>query len=233
MSVPRLEFCGFTREEDIARCIELNVDAIGLNFYQSSKRYVQPQHAKLLSRLADGHCMRVGVFVDATPQQIDQVLGVCPLDAIQLHGAETPQWLSEYEQSAYWPRLPILKALSYRGSIDDSMWRAWVSKHKEPESLLIGFLVDAYDPIQKGGTGKLANWGLLSPRPSCMLDPEGGNVPLLLAGGLDLQNVIDGLERVNPLGIDLASGIEVSPGIKDPHKMESVVRAVRNYDAAR
>ena len=66
-----------------------------------------------------------------------------------------------------------------------------------------------------------------------MLDPEGGYVPFLLAGGLDSQNVIDGLERVNPSGIDLASGIEDSPGIKDPHKMESVVRAVRNYDAAR
>jgi len=119
MKLPRLKFCGFTRQEDVAQALELQIDAIGLNFYPKSKRYIEPQAARKLSLIAQGACLRVGIFVDATPEQIDQVLSVCPLDAIQLHGSETIDWLGQYQQSSYWPSLPILKALAYRGAIDD------------------------------------------------------------------------------------------------------------------
>lgn len=233
MKLPRLKFCGFTRQEDVAQALELQIDAIGLNFYPKSKRYIEPQAARKLSLIAQGACLRVGIFVDATPEQIDQVLSVCPLDAIQLHGSETIDWLGQYQQSSYWPSLPILKALAYRGAIDDRVWEAWVAEYCTPGSPLIGMLVDAYDPQEKGGTGRRANWGLLSPRPKCMLGPETQSVALLLAGGLDSQNVQEALELVKPDGIDLASGIESSPGIKDASKMRSIVHAVRNHYALR
>lgn len=100
-------------------------------------------------------------------------------------------------------------------------------------SSVIGMLVDAYDPIEKGGTGKRANWGLLRPRPLSFLQADGSSVPLLLAGGLDPSNLAEALELVEPSGIDVASGIESSPGIKDPVKMKSMVQAVRNYATSR
>lgn len=233
MRLPRIKFCGFTREQDVALAIALQVEAIGLNFYPQSKRYIAPQMARGLSSLARGSCLCVGIFVDATFEQIDQVLDECPLDAIQLHGNESLEWLLEYESSPQWPGLPILKALPYRGEQDDPVWREWVQEQSLAYSSVLGLLVDAYEPVEKGGTGKRVDWGLLSPRPGCMLDRNGDGVPLLLAGGLNVDNVIEGLERVGPAGIDIASGIEVSPGIKDPIKMESIVRAVRHYDDSR
>jgi phosphoribosylanthranilate isomerase len=161
------------------------------------------------------------------------VLSVCPLDAIQLHGQETLEWLLEFENSTYWPGLPILKALAYRGVMDDPNWTNWVQAISWEHSSVIGMLVDAYDPIEKGGTGKRANWGLLRPRPVSFLTADGKSAPLLLAGGLDSSNVTEALEFVDPTGIDVASGIESSPGIKDPVKMRSMIQAVRNYDNSR
>ncbi|MFM8400040.1 MAG: hypothetical protein ACKOAH_19605, partial [Pirellula sp.] len=76
MRLPRLKFCGFTRQEDVAQALELQIDAIGLNFYPMSKRFIEPQSAKSLSLVAQGNCLRIGIFVDATPEQIDQVLSV-------------------------------------------------------------------------------------------------------------------------------------------------------------
>jgi phosphoribosylanthranilate isomerase len=230
---PRIKFCGFTREQDLAEAIDLEVDAIGLNFYAKSQRYVEPMVAKRLSSLVQGSCMRVGIFVDSTPEQIASVLSVCPLDAIQLHGQETLEWLLEFENSTYWPGLPILKALAYRGVMDDPNWTNWVQAISWEHSSVIGMLVDAYDPIEKGGTGKRANWGLLRPRPVSFLTADGNSAPLLLAGGLDSSNVTEALEFVDPTGIDVASGIESSPGIKDPVKMRSMIQAVRNYDNSR
>jgi len=233
MKLPRLKFCGFTRAEDVASAIEMRVDAIGLNFYPHSKRYVEPRVAKEFSDLACGVCMRVGVFVDATPEEIDRVVSVCALDAIQLHGQESAQWLEEYENSRYWPGLPILRALPYRGPIDDAPWRSWVANYLRPHSSLMGLLVDAYDPIHKGGTGKRVNWGLLRPRPQSMLIDGDRSIGLLLAGGLNPENISEALEMVDPAGVDLASGIEVSPGVKDVAKMAQVVRAVGLYYASR
>jgi phosphoribosylanthranilate isomerase len=230
---PRIKFCGFTRQQDLADAIDLEVDAIGLNFYPKSKRYVEPAMAKRLSSLIQGCCMRVGIFVDATPEQIDRVLSVCPLDAIQLHGQESVEWLMEFENSTYWPGLPILKALAYRGPLDDPDWTSWVQECSNEHSSVIGMLVDAYDPIEKGGTGKRANWGLLRPRPLSFLKADGSSAPLLLAGGLNPSNLAEALDLVEPCGIDVASGIESSPGIKDPVKMKSMVQAVRNYATSR
>lgn len=233
MKLPRLKFCGFTREQDVAKAVELQVDAIGLNFYPKSKRFIKPRQAKRLSEIVVGVCARVGIFVDPTFEQIDDVLSECTLDAIQLHGNESLEWMLEFESSPQWPGLPILKALPYRGAIDDAIWGEWVQEQSLKYSSLIGMLVDAYDPIDKGGTGKRANWGLLNPRPGSFLKSQGNAVPLLLAGGLDCENVIEALRTVEPWGVDLASGIEVSPGIKDPVKMQKMSELVREYYSSR
>ena len=233
MKLPRLKFCGFTREQDVLEAIGLQVDAIGLNFYPRSKRYVSPGVAKRLSMVARGHCSRVGIFVDASPEQIQDVVSECPLDAIQLHGDETIEWLTEYENSRHWTGLPILKALAYRGSIDDGLWGQWVSKSMQANCSVIGLLVDAYDPVEKGGTGKRVNWGLLSPRPASFVGVGGRDAQFLLAGGLDSNNIYEALRMVEPYGIDVASGIEDSPGVKDPAKMRAIVTAVRDHYASR
>lgn len=229
MKAPRLKFCGFTREQDVETALELRVDAIGLNFYPKSKRYVEPEVAKRLSAIAAGGSMRVGIFVDPTMEQIDRVLDECPLDAIQLHGNETIDWLLEYESSPEWPGLPILKALPYRGPVDDATWRAWVQEASLVYSSVIGLLVDAYDAVEKGGTGKRANWDLLRPRPPSFTAKDGRIPPLILAGGLDSENVIEAMKTVEPSGVDVASGIEASPGIKDPIKMRRMSELVRAH----
>ncbi|MEK0424886.1 MAG: N-(5-phosphoribosyl)anthranilate isomerase [Planctomycetota bacterium] len=233
MKPPQLKFCGFTRQEDVAQAVELRVDAIGLNFYPKSKRYVAPSTARTISKIAEGISMRVGIFVDPTIEQIDQVLDECPLDAIQLHGNETIDWLLEYESAPEWPGLPILKALPYRGPIDDVIWSTWAQECSLGYSPVIGLLVDAYDPVEKGGTGKRANWDLLRPRPGSFLAADGKSAPLILAGGLDAENVIQALQIVEPIGVDLASGIEVSPGVKDPIKMRRMSERVREYYLSR
>jgi phosphoribosylanthranilate isomerase len=233
MKLPQLKFCGFTRQEDVALAVELRVDAIGLNFYPKSKRYVQPQVARRISAIAEGVSMRVGIFVDPTIEQIDQVLDECPLDAIQLHGNETIEWMLEYQSDPLWPCLPILKALAYRGPIDDTIWSDWVQECMLGYSPVMGLLVDAYDPVEKGGTGKRANWDLLSPRPTSFLTADGKTAPLVLAGGLDTENVIQALKLVEPMGVDVASGIEASPGIKDPIKMRRMSELVREHYLSR
>ena len=239
LSVPRLKFCGFTREEDLDVALGLGVDAVGLNFYSKSKRFIAPDKAIRLSRMAEGRTVRVGVFVDSTPEEVQRVVQECQLDVIQLHGDESPDWLDRWHAVMGDGALPIWKSLAYRGDVDRSVWEDWVSRYdsktiSSPSGKLGAMLVDAYEPLERGGTGKLANWDLLRPRPRCFLDREGIGIPLILAGGLTSDNIARALEIVQPAGVDVASGIESSPGIKDRIRMTEFSKKVRaHYSASR
>jgi phosphoribosylanthranilate isomerase len=128
--------------------------------------------------------------------------------------------------------ISIIKAVSWRGTQEDreivESWRLFAESQNEVNdpnvSMLIGFLVDSFDPIQRGGTGKTARWDLLYPRP-----PELQGVPILLAGGIREDNATEALRTANPEGIDVASGIESAPGIKDKSKMQGIAEAVLGY----
>ena len=212
---PKIKFCGLTRTADVTAAIECGADAIGLNFYKPSPRYVSPETARELSIVADQRVMRVGVFVNASPMEVDAVLAICPLDCIQLHGDETPEWIDE---ASYFPLLQsifFIKAIAWRGTVaDQEKVIAWTHNHYPR---LLGMLVDAYDPVERGGTGKTARWDLLFPRPK-----EFRNATILLAGGLTPENISRAIQTAKPDGVDIASGIESAPGMKDYSKMRAI-----------
>ncbi len=218
--LPKIKFCGLTRTEDVLAAIECGADAIGLNFYKPSPRYVSPETARGLSHAAENLVLRVGVFVNASPTEVDAVLAVCQLDCIQLHGDETPEWIDSAEVFPSLKSLLFIKAVCWRDIEEDRQKVLAWTRRNHPR--LLGFLVDAYDPVQRGGTGKIARWDLLFPRPEKFL-----NTSILLAGGLTPENISKAIEIAKPDGVDLASGIESAPGIKDHSKMQVIAAVAR------
>ena len=217
--LPKLKYCGLTRAIDVSAAIESGADAIGLNFYRPSPRYVSPETARELSKIAAGRALRVGVFVNASLFEVDAILSICPLDCVQLHGDEPPEWIDEATSLPRFEAITFIKAVAWRGMEEDvefvSKWTA------NPHPKLLGLLVDAFDPVQRGGTGKTARWDLLFPRHAAFR-----RVPILLAGGLTSENVSQAMEIARPDGVDLASGIETQPGIKDHSKMQAIAAVV-------
>jgi phosphoribosylanthranilate isomerase len=237
--LPRLKFCGFTRRDDVVAAIDAGADAIGLNFYPASKRFVTPQLGEELSRCAEGQTLRVGVFVNATPAEVESVVRSCSLDLIQLHGDEDAHWLEEASKLQSLSGIGVLRALPYRGEVDDAAIRLWSSLALTKSSPVIGILVDAYDPIDRGGTGRTVRWDALYPRPRSFDGriEDSQNLPqkaityapCMLAGGIRVDNVVEALATARPDGIDLASGIESEPGIKDHRLMHRIAEQVHRY----
>jgi phosphoribosylanthranilate isomerase len=226
-SFPRLKYCGFTRSQDIRDAIACGVDAIGLNFYTQSPRYVGARWSHdLVSSYCEevkaGRLLAVGVFVNETHARVEETVNRFALNAVQLHGDESPEWLEESRSYAALTNVQFLKAISWRGTAEDERNAlAWKACH-DPRWL--GLLVDSYDPVQRGGTGKTVRWELLHPRPIALQ----GN-KLLLAGGLKPENVLQALQVAFPDGLDIASGIELSPGIKDPLAMKMIAKTFRDW----
>ncbi len=213
--LPKIKFCGLTRTADVTAAIECGADAIGLNFYKPSPRYVPPEAARALSQIADQRALRVGVFVNASPAEVDAVLAICPLDCVQLHGDEKPNWIDEAQSFSSLRSIVFIKAIAWRDNHEDRETACAWAGIRSPK--LLGLLVDAYDPVQRGGTGKTARWDLLFPRPV-----ELRNTNVLLAGGLTSENISHAIETARPDGVDIASGIESSPGVKDRAKMRVI-----------
>lgn len=231
---PRLKFCGLTREIDVEGAIQAGADAIGLNFYEKSRRFVSIELGSRLSRIAAGHSVRVGVFVNASPETIARHVECCDLDAIQLHGDEEDAWMQAALRWNSIQQRPILRAMAYRGAVDTPDLQYWCRRVNDPCDPVCGLVIDAYDPVERGGTGKTARWDLLYPRPEPFTSGIGSGaesheervatertkVPLILAGGLTEANLREACRTAKPDGIDVASGIESAPGIKDRELMK-------------
>jgi phosphoribosylanthranilate isomerase len=216
----QIKFCGFREARDVVEAVNLGAGAFGYNFYPKSSRFVPASQAASLIKAskADGtdRGLSIGVFVNPTIEELRDILSICPLDAIQLHGDETPDFVVNETLP------PIIKAISWRenSSEDEEIASAW--KESASRFPFLGFLVDAYDPIQRGGTGKQARWDLLYPRPEPLRD-----VPLILAGGLTAENVQQAVLATRADAVDTASGIETQPGLKNLDKMRSFIEEAR------
>ena len=206
MSV-RVKICGVTRVEDARQAWAAGADALGLNFYPRSPRYVTAEVAAVLARTRPALGSVVGVFVNEAPDTIRTLVRECGLTAVQLHGDEPPEACSGYG-------VPVIKALRVRGPEDVERARAYVGVGD-----VAALLLDGAAP-GSGGGGVGFDWSLVARL------AEAG-VPVLVAGGLHPGNVQEAVRATRPYGVDVASGVEASPGIKDADAVRAFVRAVR------
>jgi phosphoribosylanthranilate isomerase len=221
MKCPRLKYCGLTRSADVLAAIELGADAIGINFVETSPRCVSEVTARELVSAMDGKALAVGVFVNESIDRVAEIVDSSGIQAIQLHGDEPTSWMINAGDHPLLATIPILRSIPWRGiQTDHALVQDWVNVgHRN----LLAFLVDAFVPNQRGGTGHTVRWELLAPRPAVF-----GKVPILLAGGIKPDNVADAIRQARPDGIDVASGIETAPGIKDAEKMRAVAAVVKS-----
>jgi indole-3-glycerol phosphate synthase/phosphoribosylanthranilate isomerase len=215
----QVKVCGITSPVDATAAVRAGVDLIGFNFYSPSPRsismsqcrYIQEELAATVPQMTT-----VGVFVNASERQVVRTVRACQLDLVQLHGDETPAYVTHLRDRV---GDRILQALRPR-SLSDALTKLASSPPRQAAPAL---LVDARRPGAYGGTGKMADWSIahhLAQR-----------WPLLLAGGLTPENVREAIQQVSPWGIDVASGVETEPGQKSEQRMIELVRASRRTDA--
>ncbi|PSF06985.1 phosphoribosylanthranilate isomerase [Marinobacter halophilus] len=199
----RVKICGLTRPEDIDAAVASGTDAIGLVFYEPSPRSVSLAQAKALASRIPAFVTVTGLFVNPEPSFVESVLRTVPLDLLQFHGDETPEFCDAFHRR--W-----IKAVRVRepGQIE----QAFKDYHAA-----VGLLVDAWDPKRYGGTGQSFNWSLI---------PSDRPLPLILAGGLSSANVARAIEEVRPWAVDVSGGVEQSKGKKDATKLSDFMKEV-------
>lgn len=206
----RIKCCGMTRVEDALLAAELGVDAIGLVFTARSKRRVSLVQAREIVDALPPFVATVALFMDDQESLVRQVLDeVCPT-LLQFHGCESDAWCLQFER-------PFVKAIAMG---DGAAATPRFREHPHAAAILL----DGHGPGEAGGSGKTFDWRFLPTDLGC---------PLILAGGLDAAKVGEAIRMARPWAVDVASGIESAPGIKDPDKLSAFVRAVREVDVER
>jgi phosphoribosylanthranilate isomerase len=201
----RVKICGITRSEDLRSACEAGADALGFVFYAKSPRNLSvEQGAKLLNGLPP-FVQSVGLFVDADPGFVQSVLEMVPLDVLQFHGDESPEYCRQFGR-------PYIKAVRVREGID-------LVKYAADFGHARGLLLDAYIPGVPGGTGEQFDWRLI---------PAGLAKPIVLSGGLTPDNVANAIRQVKPWAVDVSSGVEQAKGIKDAAKVAAFIQGVRH-----
>jgi phosphoribosylanthranilate isomerase len=211
MASIRIKICGVTSPEDARFAAEAGADAIGLNFYPSSPRYLTPRRAAEIVRALPPFTTPVGVFVGMPMRQVCAVSYQLGLRSIQTYDDNPPT-----EDPFPFAHIPAFRV---KDSSELNYIRQFVEAAtalgRRPAAILIDSRVDG----QMGGSGHVAPWSLLA--------GFDAGVPLILAGGLTPENVADAIAIVRPWGVDVASGVELSPGVKDPAKVAAFIRAAR------
>jgi phosphoribosylanthranilate isomerase len=200
-----IKICGITRLEDALCAAECGADAVGFIFHPASPRYIAPERAGEIIAQLPGEITKVGVFVNREEKEVKRTMGACSLDLIQLHGDEPPAYCRLF------PSERVIKAVSPRapeelGELGEYRVRA--------------FLVDARDAGRYGGTGKRSDWKLAA--------ELGKLYPLILAGGLDEGNIAEAIAAVAPRAVDINSGCERAPGIKDHDRLRRIIKMTRD-----
>jgi phosphoribosylanthranilate isomerase len=200
--VKLVKICGITRLEDAAAAVTCGADALGFVFWPRSPRCIDPHRARAIVSSLPPFVTPVGVFVDQPAEEINRIASAARLAAIQLHGHESPDFARSLD-------LPVVKAIAV-GSSDASTVDAW------PANVVV--LLDVHDPIRRGGTGQTVDWAAAA--------EIARRRRTILAGGLTAENVGEAIARVGPYGIDVSSGVETSPGIKDHGRLKALFEAV-------
>jgi phosphoribosylanthranilate isomerase len=211
----RVKICGVTNIADAEAAADAGADAIGLNFYSKSPRYIEPIDARKISTLAPTGLTRVGVVVNADTELVNNLIFVVQLEAIQLHGDEPPESLANIRTKN------IIRARRFTDQGISAIANDLEACEKA-RRVPIAVLVDAATPGRYGGTGETVSWPGLADHRRWL-----HGVPLILAGGLTPDNVAEAIRIVRPQAVDVASGVESSTGKKDHAKVRDFVAAAR------
>lgn len=203
----RIKICGLTREADVAAAVDAGADAVGFVLYARSPRHVSAARAGELARALPPFVTPVCLFVDAKPDAITAALEQVPRAVLQFHGNETPAQCEA-------PRRPYVRAARMREGL---ALLDFAHAYASASALLLDADVQGY-----GGGGKVFDWSLI---------PPSVPLPLVLSGGLNPANVIDGVMRVRPWAVDVSSGVEAGKGVKDAALIRRFCEAVREADA--
>ena len=204
MSYTRIKICGITNEADARAAVDCGADAIGLVFYAPSSRSVTAAQAAAIARAVPPFVTVVALFVDEPVAQVLRILEQVPVDLLQFHGDESPEYCASFGR-------PYIKALRVREELD-----LVAQARRFPDAR--GLLLDSWQDGLPGGTGKTFDWSLAE-----LALP----LPVVLAGGLNKNNVGDALAQLNPAGVDVSGGVEREPGKKDHQQVADFIAAVR------
>lgn len=205
MSEIRIKICGITSVDDAQAVVDAGAHALGLVFYEASPRAVSIERAREIALAAGPFITVTGLFVNAEPEFVDDVIARVPLQLLQFHGDETASYCESF-------RRPYIKALRMRPDVDVS---GDIAKHPNAS----GFLLDAYRPGVPGGTGETFDWNRV---------PRDLRIPIVLAGGLTPANVADAIRTTGVYGVDVSGGVEASPGKKDHSKIKTFITNARS-----
>ena len=199
----RVKVCGITRLEDAQAAADLGAFALGFVFWPASPRFVDAERARSIVRALPPFVTAVGVFVDQPQADVNEVADRVGLGAVQLHGNETPEYCGGITRR-------VIRAIGLPETTDISSILEWPSS--------VTLLVDAYDPEKHGGTGRPVNWTVAARVAS--------RRPTILSGGLRAENVVTAITTVRPYAIDVSSGVEERPGVKDARRLRAFFEAV-------
>ena len=205
----RVKICGITRPEDALLAVDAGVDAIGLVFYAKSPRCVTIAQAAEISQLIPAFVTRVALFMDAEKQMIKSILQQVEIDLIQFHGSESADFCEQFDR-------PYIKALGMKTAENnvDYLGPDYLIGSAEKYQSAKALLLDAHAPGEAGGTGEIFDWASIAAIKK----------PVVLAGGLTADNVRQAINIVHPFAVDVSSGVESSPGIKDKEKVTAFMR---------
>ncbi len=204
----RVKVCGITRIEDALNAAQLGADAIGLVFWTESARFISPQEARKIIMALPPFLSAVGVYVDPDPEWVEETCSVAGLSLLQFHGDESAEFCGQFS-------LPYIKAVRLRTGVDLLQYAARYSNAR-------ALLLDTYIEGKPGGTGTTFDWSLI---------PKNLQLPLILSGGLDADNVSLAIRETSPWAVDVSSGVEMGKGIKDRDKIAAFMTGVRNGES--
>ena len=199
----RIKICGIKHSADALKAVECGADAIGLIFVEKSPRYASFTDARVIAESLPPFVTVVGLFMDASADLVREALKVVPLNLLQFHGDETPAFCDQFE-------MPYIKVLKMRENVN-------VVAFAQEYPNAAGILLDTFSK-SGGGSGQTFDWNLI---------PEDMPLPLILAGGLNPDNVASAVEIVKPYAVDVSSGVESEPSIKDHQKIEQFIKEVQ------
>lgn len=203
-----IKICGITRAEDALAAAALGVNAIGLVFYAPSPRSVSTAHAEAILAQIDAAIEVYALFVNPSREEVDAVLGIVRVDHLQFHGTESAEFCASFGK-------PYMKA--FRVQSAESVLADLVNYDSAERVLL-----DSFEINVPGGTGKTFDWA------QAATIVQQSHRPIVLAGGLQANNVADAIRQVRPFGVDVSSGVEASPGVKDKDRLQAYVEGVRS-----